>query len=198
MDAVIFDLYGTLIHLRQPTRAYLQLAEGQSRIARLELLQRALISPAESLTAFAEEQGITGDIVASAERALLAELETVEVFGDVIPCLQALQTAGIRIGLLSNLAAPYKLPFFVAGLDRYISAVAFSCDIGARKPDPRAFEAVLKKLGSSKEKTLMIGDSLSSDVQGAQRVGIQGMLLDRSGSRSTLNSLTLLPKLIRQ
>ena len=192
LDAIIFDLYGTLLHLRQPSRAYRMLAAVPTRLSRLKIMQRALISPSLTLTAFAEEQGITGDVVANAETVLAAELDSAEVFDDVLPCLKGLQNDGVRMGLLSNLASRYKRPFFHAGLDRFFSTLGFSCDLGVRKPDRRAFEAVLAKVGSAADNTLMVGDSASSDLKGAQNAGLKALLLDRSGQRSEFRSLSQL------
>ena len=50
---------------------------------------------------------------------------------------------------------------------------------GVQKPDPRAFQTVLKKMKAKPEETLMVGDTLENDILPAQALGIKAILLDR-------------------
>lgn len=60
-----------------------------------------------------------------------------------------------------------------SSIKKYISDIIISEEIGVSKPDPRIFEFALKKLiHSDKTSVLMIGDSLSSDIQGGINFGI--------------------------
>ena len=54
----------------------------------------------------------------------------------------------------------------------YISQLVVSEEVGEIKPTLAFFDALLKKTGAKKETSLMIGDSLASDVAGALRAGI--------------------------
>ncbi len=58
-------------------------------------------------------------------------------------------------------------------LKPYFSRIYISEEIGAAKPEPAYFEYIMKDLGDPpKEEVLMIGDSLSSDCDGAIGYGI--------------------------
>lgn len=60
-------------------------------------------------------------------------------------------------------------------LDRYISFVAVSEECGFAKPDVRFFDYSIKKARSfSKSSTVIIGDRLEADIQGALNFGIHG------------------------
>lgn len=60
-----------------------------------------------------------------------------------------------------------------SSIKEYISDIIISEEVGVSKPDPRIFEFALKKLNhSDKTSVLMIGDSLSSDIQGGINFGI--------------------------
>jgi len=60
-----------------------------------------------------------------------------------------------------------------SSIKKYISDIIISEEVGVSKPDPRIFEFALKKLNhSDKSNVLMIGDSLSSDIQGGVNFGI--------------------------
>ena len=45
------------------------------------------------------------------------------------------------------------------------------------KPAPHYFNAALSKLGVAAEKTLMIGDDIRGDIEGAQRLGMKAVLV---------------------
>ncbi|MEI6043829.1 MAG: HAD-IIA family hydrolase [Chloroflexota bacterium] len=44
------------------------------------------------------------------------------------------------------------------------------------KPEPAMYELALEKLGADREKTVMIGDNLLTDIEGANRLGISSIL----------------------
>jgi putative hydrolase of the HAD superfamily len=58
--------------------------------------------------------------------------------------------------------------------------VIFAQDIGVEKPDPAIFQAACREACCSPEQLLHIGDSLDTDVAGAQRAGAVSVWLNRS------------------
>ena len=60
-------------------------------------------------------------------------------------------------------------------------AVFTSEDAKSYKPRNELFELALKKTGLSAEEVLHIGDSLSSDIKGANSVGINAIWINRNG-----------------
>lgn len=59
------------------------------------------------------------------------------------------------------------------GLDRWFSAVVISAEVGWRKPHPLPFTQALDALGIGPADALFVGDSLDSDVAGAQALGLR-------------------------
>lgn len=58
----------------------------------------------------------------------------------------------------------------IAGL---FEVLAVSDELGVAKPDPRFFDAVFAQIGGPpREKVLVIGDSLTSDIQGGNAYGL--------------------------
>jgi len=58
-------------------------------------------------------------------------------------------------------------------LDRYFDAIVISGEVGVSKPHTRIFDIVFERLGEpEKSTTLMIGDSLTSDIAGGTAYGI--------------------------
>lgn len=61
-----------------------------------------------------------------------------------------------------------------SGLDQIFDAVFISEDIGAEKPAVEFFHAVWRKIGAVKpEEVLIVGDSLTSDIQGGNNAGLR-------------------------
>jgi FMN phosphatase YigB (HAD superfamily) len=64
----------------------------------------------------------------------------------------------------------------------FFEMVAISEEIGAAKPDPRFFDYVLQKIGNpSRSDVLVIGDSLTSDIQGGMNAGLDTCWYNPSG-----------------
>ncbi len=66
----------------------------------------------------------------------------------------------------------------------WIDHVFISEEVGFIKPLPAFFLHILEKLGVSREECLMVGDSLSSDVAGANASGIDSCWLNRRGKEN--------------
>ena len=57
-------------------------------------------------------------------------------------------------------------------LNNYFEKIFISEEIGSKKPDREFFDIIFKKIGvKNKDEVLMIGDTLTSDILGANNVG---------------------------
>ena len=69
-----------------------------------------------------------------------------------------------------------------AGLDRYFHGVFTSQGVGYTKPDPLFFRAVFDSIGHEKEsETVVLGDSLTSDMAGGHAHGLDTCWFDPKG-----------------
>ncbi|NQT57513.1 MAG: noncanonical pyrimidine nucleotidase, YjjG family [Bacteroidetes bacterium] len=60
-----------------------------------------------------------------------------------------------------------------SGIGKYFDPIIISGEVGSQKPDPAIFETLFAKANfHNKEKALIIGDSLTSDMQGGVKFGI--------------------------
>lgn len=132
-----------------------------------------------------EGMGGRGAAVADAAREIYdawAECRHFELYEDVPDVLHELRTAGLRIGLISNTArclSSFQTYFALDGL----FDVAISSSLhGYMKPHPSIFEAAVKGLGVTAAESVMVGDSLAHDVEGALRLGMRGVLVARSAA----------------
>ena len=61
------------------------------------------------------------------------------------------------------------------GLDEFLDGIFVSEAMGVTKPSAKFFEIVLKEIGEPKESCIVIGDSLSSDMAGAQNASLKSV-----------------------
>ncbi len=111
------------------------------------------------------------------QRPLLpGALEAVQELAQIIPI--AIVTNGI----------PYVQHgrFDKSEVRKYVQELVISGEEGFFKPDPRLIEVALQKMHTTKEHALMVGDSLSSDILGAQRAGVDACWLNPQGKECTL------------
>ena len=102
-------------------------------------------------------------------------------FSDAVPALQQLRDAGYLVGVITNLRRNLDQLCQQVGLSPYLDFTVSSEEVGMEKPHPPIFMAALKRVGAAPEEVVHVGDQLRSDVMGAQGVGMQAVLIDRSG-----------------
>ena len=70
--------------------------------------------------------------------------------------------------------------FEKSGLKPYITDIFISEQIGAEKPSVQFFDEVLKRIGNpDKKEILVIGDSMTADIQGGYLSGIDTVLISK-------------------
>jgi len=128
-----------------------------------------------------EGMGGVGDTYAAAfemERAWV-HAHHFELYEDAVPAIDALRQRGLRIGLLSNSARDLDLFVVHHGLE--VDAVLTSQTHGKTKPHDTIFRRMLDLLAVAPEEAVMVGDQLEDDVEGARRIGMRAILVDREG-----------------
>jgi putative hydrolase of the HAD superfamily len=102
------------------------------------------------------------------------------LYDDVPAALRALAGQNIRIGLISNSHRCLESFQSHFELDGLIDVAISSSQHGYMKPHPSIFEAALTLAGVSPAEAVMVGDSMTQDIEGARRVGMKGVLVRRS------------------
>jgi putative hydrolase of the HAD superfamily len=126
-----------------------------------------------------------------------------ELYEDVPDVLKSLRAQGLRIGLISNTQRcleTFAEHFELRGL---FDVSLSSSDHGYMKPHPSIFETALERIGAIAPESVMVGDSLVHDIEGALRIGMRGVLVARGGRRDpaphdvpVIESLRELPALL--
>jgi putative hydrolase of the HAD superfamily len=102
-----------------------------------------------------------------------------ELYEDALPVLGVLRARGLKLGLVSNTSRDLDLfcRHFEIDVDAWISSGAH----GKVKPSPSIFRTVLEALSVAAGDTVMVGDSMLDDVEGARALGMRAVLVDREG-----------------
>ena len=156
-----------------------------------------------------EAMGGTGDALDRCATHIVDEWATCQhffLYDDVTPVLRELAGRGLKIGLISNshrCLASFQQHFELHGL---ITAAVSSSEHGFLKPHPSIFEAALQLVGVPAKESLMVGDSMTHDIDGAIGVGMRGVLVRRGAAGESvgghredvpvITSLLALPSLI--
>jgi putative hydrolase of the HAD superfamily len=152
-----------------------------------------------------EGMGGRGPALDAAAREIYAEWAACQHFAlyeDVADVLRELHGSGLKMGLISNshrCLTAFQTHFDLEGL---FSATISSLEHGYMKPHRSIFEAALQSAGVNAVESVMVGDSLVHDVDGARRLGMRGVLVARSGAVTppagvpVIQSLRELPPLL--
>lgn len=94
--------------------------------------------------------------------------------------LENLRAKGYRLFAASNsFGNLQRSRLEKAGILKYFEDTYISMDIGYDKPDIRFYQEALRRCGLQAKEVLMIGDSMTTDVIGAQKAGMDALFFDR-------------------
>ena len=118
--------------------------------------------------------GIEKDGVYLAERYQFFLAQQGQVFSGAMELLDSLIDRGYELYAATNGITAIQTGRMVqSGLAPYFNQVFISEQLQTQKPDALFYEKIGQQIaGFSKEKTLMIGDSLTADIQGGNNAGI--------------------------
>lgn len=96
--------------------------------------------------------------------------------------LEALREKGYRLFAASNsFGHLQRSRLDQAGILHLFEDTYISMDIGYDKPDVRFYEEALRRCDLTPQDVLMVGDSMTTDILGAQAAGISSVYFDRRG-----------------
>ena len=104
---------------------------------------------------------------------------------DTIDTLSYLQSKGVKIGLISNCSPETPLIWRETPLAPLVDVAIFSSSVGIRKPDPRIYQLATEQLAVRPENCMYVGDGDSEELSGAARVGMYPVLIRLSGEDGT-------------
>lgn len=185
IKAIIFDI-GNVVHHYEEQKLFDALADWAE--VSVEALQGVLQGPQGLFIAWSKgqirsEEEFYRKLLASLgkqEKALpdhslvLAGHERWRQDKNVMRLIARLKRSRYIVAALSNTIEPHARWVRTRGIYRPFEVVVLSCEEGCRKPEPEIYVRTLDRLGVAAEDTVFIDDALAN-VQGAQRVGMQGI-----------------------
>lgn len=192
--AVVFDLFGTLIHFRvrpDPGFAWLREPFAATGGADFDAFLKALRAVSAEIAVargpdhrevpsrqrFARALARLGADEAAAEALSAAHMGYLDAATDLPAGHAALLRAlgeRYRLGLVSNFDHPPTAQAVLArhGVHRHFAVTLISADFGRRKPHPAIFAEALARLGAAPHEALYVGDTHAEDVVGARAAGM--------------------------
>ena len=153
--------------------------ENPEALAELRALERGDLTVEEFEPRFAPHLGIT-------ETAGLVDRLFAAVGPDepMIEAVRRAHDAGVHTGVISNSWGGTS--YDVADWRSLFDAIVISGEVGLHKPGPEIFELALSEIGLPASECVFI-DDLKENIEGAEAVGIKGVL--HRGADSTLPEL---------
>ncbi len=101
------------------------------------------------------------------------------LYPEVVKVLTYCRKRGTILGIISNWDSRLLEVCQALDLTGYFDFIIASAQAGVSKPHPHIFQLALQKAGVPAGRALHIGDSLHDDIEGARRVGLDTLWIDR-------------------
>jgi len=207
MQAVLFDLYGTLVDIltdEWDLSTYGTLSRFLSYFeiyySPEELAAKYQEKTAEKMMAY--QEGPYGEIDVfqvfeeilqegwrkQPERAMVTWLARLfrsltrrrfSLFEDALPVLQELEDS-YQLGIVTDAQWVFSEPEIrMLGLTKYFDPIVLSSRYFVRKPDPQIYAHALKAMRIKPSEALYVGNDPETDVTGPQAIGMPVVLIDR-------------------
>jgi putative hydrolase of the HAD superfamily len=183
VKAVVFDLWETLIDWDREGNA--QLNAELAAIAGEEFRERWSGSRAKYVRPIREalaEAGVRPEHLEDVcklrkeylRRALVPRPGAVDT-------LRTLRERGYKIGLITVCSEDIETLWPESEFAGLFDAEVFSSSFGKSKPDPGIYLACCERLGVDPPAAVFVGDGANDELAGARRVGMEAILIHRSG-----------------
>jgi putative hydrolase of the HAD superfamily len=185
LQAILFDLDGTLLNRRETFRCHLESQLGRlgdlfalvgaGDINRMMVIDDNGNCPRADFYRQIEAEFC---LPRGASSRLLEDFEahfpeTCIAVPNLYPTLKALRDARLRLGLITNGRNSIQgRKIDRLGIRHFLDVVLISESIGVRKPDSRIFAEALAQLGIAPRAAVYVGDNPEVDIIGAKRSGL--------------------------
>jgi putative hydrolase of the HAD superfamily len=200
-EAVIFDLYDTLLHLDGAgilaTRQQLATLAGIDPAA--FALQWRLTGPDRMLGRLGDIRGelramlvAMGAQEAATDDALVERMANLECraweaaaqpYPGAIETLVTLAEQGLKLGLISNCSCQAGAVVSATGLDELMDAIVLSCEVGVTKPDPAIYRRACDRLALPPERCVYVADGAGGELDAARALGMLAIKVEHPNRR---------------
>ena len=106
-----------------------------------------------------------------------------------VETLSQLRDGGRLVGLITVCSEDVPDVWAETPFSDLFDVTVFSCSVGMRKPDPRIYHLACEKLHVEPGEAMFVGDGANDELAGAQRVGMEAVLVHRPGEEPPWNEV---------
>ena len=129
-----------------------------------------------TLRALKADENLAGPMLEDWEGRIMA---ATRLFEDTLPTLDRLRAAGLRLGIVTNgFTTVQTRKIRHHGLESQVDFALIAEAVGCYKPARGMFDLALAQAGVSAPRAVFVGDTPSSDVEGARKAGLHSVLMD--------------------
>jgi putative hydrolase of the HAD superfamily len=186
-DAVLFDLDDTLQDRKKAVRNFIDLfyQEYSSAIGEVKVETiKAIIAELDN-RGYRSRYEVFGELLDRTPWKYRPDVDDVvkfwmrefpycaEPMDHLYDVLDYFAAKGIDMGIVTNGGIDFQnKKIDKLGLRKYMKTIIISGEVGISKPDPRIFDIALEQMGSSRDRTLFVGDYAPNDIKGAVNAGL--------------------------
>lgn len=192
LDAIAFDVYGTLVDPLEMNQHLQQIIGQANRFAQLwrekqieYAFRRGLMQKYETFGVCTQQalqftmQALNVDFSEHEQEQLIEEYQNLQAFPDVTLGLEALRTQGYKLVAFSNGAeATVRTLLERAGVLPHLDGVVSVDDLKTFKPDPKVYAYLAKRLDRAMHQTWLVSSN-PWDIIGAKSAGLKAAWLKR-------------------
>ncbi|MFD0566647.1 HAD family hydrolase [Kitasatospora saccharophila] len=115
-------------------------------------------------------------LLLACEARLAAQRELFAPRPDALRVLESIRRSGVRIGVLGDCSSELADDWALVPVARWVDAAVFSCREGRRTPDPALYAEAVRRLGTTPERCLYVGDG-GRELSGAAAAGLTAVRL---------------------
>jgi putative hydrolase of the HAD superfamily len=193
-DAVIFDLFGTLVDnyshkllarvlaemakaLHAPEGEFVHLWNGETWPLRVTGSLPTIEATLKYICQRLHIKVTQEQLQAAVQIRMTYTLQTLQPRSDTVDTLKTVKSAGYKLGLISDTSADVPELWSSTPMAAVIDIPIFSCSVGMRKPDRRIYLLACEKLGVQPNRCLYVGDGGSNELTGAREIGMNPVLI---------------------
>ena len=125
-----------------------------------------------------------------------------DLYPDALPALRDLSAAGFGVAVIGNQPARREAELRACGVAPDV--MVMSDTLGAQKPAPAFFDAVVQRLGATPTDIAYVGDRIDNDIVPAATAGLRAVRLQRGpwgyltgpGEKLAVLTVSSLPELV--
>jgi len=119
-----------------------------------------------------------------------------QLFDGTITILDYLQTKYQMHIITNGFDEIQSIKLEKSGIKKYFHNIITSESVGVKKPNPKIFDFALQSANTSPENSIMIGDSLEADIQGALNMNMKAIHCNFENIHINNNDITSITHLL--